>query len=185
MTWLTPGRIKMRCPDITGKRFSYLTVLERSPKKPKSGGYSLWECQCACGNKSTVRGSNLRMGRTVSCGCFNAQSKIVHGHTYHYLRGTWSTIKYRCCNPKAKQWPDYGGRGITLHPAWQDLPTFVADILAEIGHRPNGKTLDRINNDDGYKPGNIRWATSREQNQNKRNSTSGHHIPVFALSLPG
>lgn len=127
----------------------------------------------------------LVKGTTRSCGCLrretsaanNAVVKRVHGMRHHELYATWTSEKARCSNPANPGYKDYGGRGIKFYPPWQDFPTFVCDVEAEIGPRPPGKhprsgralyTLDRKDNDGDYWPGNIRWADAREQLLNRR-----------------
>ncbi len=90
--------------------------------------------------------------------------KYVHRH----LRALWSNIKCRCLNPLVSSYKDYGGRGSAIYEPWLDPYNFVADILAEIGPRPKDLSLDRINNDGNYEPGNIRWATQKVQVNNSR-----------------
>ena len=97
--------------------------------------------------------------------------------TEHPLYITWSNVFQRTTNSNHPRFCDYGGRGITLHPDWLDSRTFIRQVVEEIGERPEGMTLDRIDNDDGYKPGNIRWATGSEQQSNcrRRNNQSSKH----------
>lgn len=91
-----------------------------------------------------------------------------HGFSRHELAQIWYQILNRCENPRNKQYEDYGGRGIFVCPQWHDLPTFVRDIERDLGLRPAGLTLDRINNDGGYEPGNVRWADWHTQRVNQR-----------------
>lgn len=124
---------------------------------------------CDCGNQYTARNNNLRSGNTTSCGCRKQAARRTHGLSSHPLWGTWHAMLYRCEDPGHHAWPHYGGRGITVCPAWHDLAAFITDIETAIGPRPAGKTLDRIDNDGNYEPGNVRWATRAEQVANARN----------------
>jgi hypothetical protein len=155
--------------DITDYRFERLVVLNRhttnsADRKP------LWRCQCDCGTKVIVGGSSLKSGNTRSCGCLHKEGNATtHGHTKGYkdspTYNTWANMMTRCYNPKANNWDNYGGRGITVCERWHLFETFLEDV----GERPEGKTIDRYPNNDGnYEPGNVRWATRSEQNQNKR-----------------
>ena len=92
----------------------------------------------------------------------------THGLSGHPLYGTWGQMIDRCENPKHKNFRDYGGRGIQVSPAWHDAAIFLAWIDANLGPRPDGATLDRIDNDAGYEPGNVKWSTGAEQARNRR-----------------
>jgi len=97
-----------------------------------------------------------------------------HGLGLHPLYPTWQQMMYRTSNPKHPRFKDYGGRGIVVCEQWRDVTTFIGWILANLGPRPDGCTLDRIDNDRGYEPGNMRWATPAVQNRNQRKGTRPH-----------
>ena len=149
--------------DLTGKTFGKLTVLHRDKNNPQ--GDARWGCQCTCGNRTVVLGKSLRSGMTKSCGCHH------QGNTIHGMRGTpeytvWSSMVQRCTNPLHKCFHNYGGRGITICGAW--IASF-AEFYRHIGARPTPKhTLERIDNEGGYTPGNVKWATRQDQLNNTR-----------------
>lgn len=117
--------------------------------------------QCFCKRQWVVRLKALLCGNTTCCGCQYGSHK--QSKTRLYKR--WTSMKQRCYNKKFKQWKDYGGRGIKVCKKW--LHSFEA-FWKDVGNIPKGRTLDRINNDGDYKPSNIRWATRRQQQYNRR-----------------
>ncbi len=137
----------------------------------------LWECRCDCGNSVTVPTANLRSGNTGSCGCLNREESVsrcrdrtMHGECRDKQPSseyrTWNDMIRRCVNPNHAAWQHYGGRGITVCRQWRE--NFTA-FLRDIGRRPSPQhSLDRINNDGNYEPGNCRWATASEQRRNQR-----------------
>ena len=147
--------------NITGCRFGRLLILSRAGQDKYN--HTLWLCACDCGNKSTVTTSNLR--QTKSCGCYRLERSTRHGMAYSPTYRTWHGMKRRCLNPKDDHWKNYGGRGIGIDdPRWLKFENFLADM----GQRPLRKSLDRINNNEGYSKANCRWASPREQRQNQR-----------------
>jgi len=162
--------------DLTGLKFHRLTVLCKAPKELwKNKDHSYWFVQCDCGTQKVVAGRNLETGQTKSCGCLRkefaaskATNKTKHGHS---VRGSvsrtyrsWRAMKDRCLNPNSPSYPDYGGRGITIDPLWNDFSVF----LEQMGERPENTSLDRINNNGNYTYSNCRWSNFRNQNNNRR-----------------
>lgn len=147
------------------------TVIEEGPNTPQ--GLRRWRCRCQCGSEQLVAQTNLVKGQPASCGCL--QSEVTTARNYkHGLVGTseyrsWSAMKQRCSDPLQHEWHRYGGRGITVCAEWrEDFEAF----LAHVGLRPSPEhSIDRIDNDKGYEPGNVRWATRIEQ---RRNSSQIH-----------
>lgn len=158
---------KPTCPtfmDLEGRTFGRLTVLRYAG--PRGGGAS-WECKCLCGNISIVRRSPLIKGITVSCGCFASEVQrqwaVTHGMSYTAEYKIYISAKSRCQNSRDKGFYKYGGRGIEFR-----FDSFD-DFIACLGERPSlNHSVDRINNNGHYEPGNVRWATAKEQSRNTR-----------------
>jgi hypothetical protein len=163
-----------------GEVFGRLTVIGFTGVVTKHGQKKV-TCRCVCGLYVHVMMAALTSGQTTSCGCSQsedvAQRNVdmsTHGATRgprrHYLYLVWDSIKTRCFNDRSQHYVDYGGRGITMDRDWQaSFSKFRDDVLIEIGERPSRlHSIDRITNDGNYVPGNIRWATKRQQARNQR-----------------
>lgn len=154
--------------DVTGQRFGRLLAVAISHKRRRQ---IYWLCVCDCGTETTATGPHLRTGRKASCGCIKREhlvrlssAKVTHGLTHTAEYGIWGGIIDRCNNPKNKNWPRYGGRGITVCARWLHFENFLADM----GARPDARlSIDRVDNDGHYAPGNCRWATAKEQRHNQ------------------
>lgn len=158
----------MKMIDHTGKRFERLTVLRQDGLTVT--GHKQWLCKCDCGNEVSYRGTLLTQGVAKSCGCLRADNGAKafskHGMYYHSAYSTWPKMMHRCHNVESDDYPDYGGRGITVCERWHDVVNFIEDM----GERPAGMSIDRIDVDKGYEPGNCKWSTAKEQANNKRNT---------------
>lgn len=149
--------------DLTGQTINRWTFIRRDPS-----GRQIWLCRCSCGTERLVRSANIKNGSSKSCGCHNLEQLTFHGHAKKHGQRTstysiWQNIKGRCLNPKDTTFKFYGAKGIQVCTSWQES---FSNFLADMGERPEGKTLDRINPLGDYEPGNCRWATSKEQNRN-------------------
>lgn len=164
----------MRAPLAEGMRFGRLVLVDRaSPRKT----HGMWHVRCDCGTEKEVRARLLRDGITQSCGCLmrevngaRQKQRVRHGHARQGAHAAeydcWVAMRQRCSNPRNPMWHNYGGRGIQVCARW--INSFE-NFLADVGHRPGrGYSLDRIDNDRGYEPGNVRWATAKEQGRNTR-----------------
>lgn len=159
--------------DLTGKKFGRLIVLAfTSMNKHRQ---ALWSCKCVCGAISEVRGYMLKQGRVRSCGCLRRETQqrnaLTHGEQLGGKKSpeykAYHAAKGRCQNPNDQSYAKYGGRGIEFN--------FISfdEFLAEVGRRPSAEySIDRIDNNGHYQPGNVRWATWSQQNRNQRQRRS-------------
>lgn len=157
--------------NLVGLRFSRLKVVsEAQPYKSPSGRlYIMWNCICDCGNTTVVRSSALKPNGSKSCGCFSADSTkeraTTHGMTRTPTYTSYRAMVKRCSNPNDPAYAQYGGRGIQVCERWK---ISFENFLADMGLRPKRRTLDRIETNGNYEPGNCRWATKSEQQLNRR-----------------
>lgn len=147
-----------------GERYGRLVTARPDISKKK------YICLCDCGNEKSIWISALRGGLTKSCGCLHRENTVArnkagktHGAKNTPTYRSWTSLRSRCNNPNDLAYKRYGGRGITVCERWNSYENFVEDM----GERPEGTSIDRINNDKGYEPGNCRWATPIEQENNK------------------
>lgn len=160
---------KRSTKDINGTRFGRLVALY--PTGERRNEHFVWRCLCDCGRETEVTTGSLGTGRTRSCGCLRREFPYRHGGVGSPLYKCWTSIKARCLNPKNKSFKDHGGRGITIASEWiDDFQAFRDYINQNLGPRPKGYTLDRIENSEGYFPGNLRWAPRTVQAHNSRGS---------------
>lgn len=159
-----------RNTDLGGQHFGFLTVLGIDHRGQT--GKTFFRCRCDCGSLTTVVYSDLLRGHVLSCGCLrtrvNREMRTTHGGKGSPEYNSWQGMIARCHNPNNRAYARYGGRGIVVYDAWRhDFAAFLRDV----GPRPSpNHSLDRIDNSDGYRPGNVRWATPAEQAKNTRRS---------------
>lgn len=185
----TEGR-KGRNKLMAGQVFGRLQVLEIPP--PPKGGKKSCRCACLCGAYPIIPAGNISLahGGTKSCGCLKTDSTIARSTKHGYspagkttkIYWVWADMVGRCHNPAHKRYADYGGRGIEVCGAWRKFPGFLADM----GDKPDKMSIERIDNNLGYEPGNCKWATMQEQSHNKRNNTLSWDIVnnIRADTLP-
>jgi hypothetical protein len=179
--------VKGSYKDLAGRRIRSLVVVSLDYVHPVKG--ALWLCLCDCGKQWVTTGTSIRYGSVTSCGCQGLKraqlAKTTHGasrrvdgknRTPEYR--SWAGLRNRCNNPSNRSFHDYGARGITVCERWNDFAAFYSDM----GPRPAGTSIERINNDLGYSPSNCCWATRTQQNRNTRRnrfiSINGKKMPI-------
>ena len=151
--------------DFIGSKFGYLTAVEPLHIDGK------WRFSCSCGETIVRRKTDVTSGKVSSCGCktseLHARHATKHGYANSLTWNSWMAMMQRCTNKNIKAFHRYGGRGIRVCDRWTNISNFVSDM----GERPSKKhSIDRINNEGNYEPGNCRWATSKVQTLNKCNA---------------
>lgn len=155
-----------RCDDLSGMKFGYWKVVERAANN--SQGSAMWACECECGNRRILRAQVLRNGRSLSCGCHKNDYNKRHGGKGSRLYEIWRQMRYRCDNQNNHAYNDYGGRGIKVCSEWYDFAKF-RDWAYSAGYSDD-LSIDRIDVNGNYEPSNCRWATSKIQMNNRRNT---------------
>lgn len=162
--------------ELSGQSFGRWTVIEKGDIG--RNGEIFWACRCSCGTERMVLARLLRSGGSTSCGC----NRRTHGLTKSGTHKSWESMFQRCTNQNAPDFPRYGGRGIQICERWGSFESFLSDM----GVRPEGKSLDRIDNSKNYTPENCKWSTPQEQQQNKSNCPTveyeGQQITISALA---
>jgi len=151
--------------DYTGQKFGSLLVIKRLPQEPYTK--AKYMCICDCGNETIVSGSNLVTGHAESCGCKVIKHGLAHKERLYNI---WVGMRQRCRDKNSKDYPNYGGRGISVCSEWNDYLTFRKWAL-ENGYQDN-LSIDRINSDGNYKPSNCRWESYINQNNNKTDNVT-------------
>lgn len=149
---------------VAGMKIGKLVALGKVKAHNKSSAF--WAFKCSCGRQFEASSSHVMSGHTTSCGCGRSRSHLIHGYSKVKNRtyASWKAMRSRCLSATSLQWKWYGSRGIGICDRWSSFNLFLADM----GERPAGKTLHRVDNEKGYTPDNCVWATPKEQASNNR-----------------
>lgn len=167
--------------DLHGCVFGRLTVLAFHGMS--ANHKALWSCRCACGMERVVLSGSLMSGKTVSCGCFKAERLVtfsrIHGLSHTGAYQSWKDMMGRCYRPKVRAFKDYGGRGIRVCKRWHRFEAFFRDM----GDRPSGLEIDRVDVNGSYCPKNCRWSDEKTQALNKRGSRVFYDVNCKRISM--
>lgn len=157
--------------NLIGQKFGRLTVVDRAPNDKSL--HANWVCKCSCGNTKVVGARHLKSGNTISCGCYakerSSERNTTHGMSNTRLFHIWTGMNGRCYCHGHNAYSRYGGRGIGVCDEWRhDFEGFYNWAMST-GY-DDSLSIDRINNDKGYEPSNCRWATPKQQANNRRNN---------------
>lgn len=163
--------------DISGNKYNMLTVIGYV-------GDGKWNCSCECGNEKIIRTAKITGGWTKSCGCIKKNNAKKHGYSRKTEYNIWQNMKARCYNRDSASYKLYGARGITVCDRWlESFENFIEDM----GNKPDGMSLERIDNNSGYSKDNCMWATHTEQALNRRTNTTvsfmGEELPLKAMCI--
>ena len=165
------GRKKFNEKDYVGKKFGLLTILKFTSIQRCPTGSQIFRkclCKCKCGTKREYYFNNIKSGLSQSCGC-KEMIGCRDGISGHPFYNTWTMMMKRCYDPKSNGFKNYGKRGIDVYKDWHTVENFTRDVDNILGGKPSdAHSLDRIDNNRGYYPDNIRWATAKEQMNNTR-----------------
>ncbi len=157
--------ITVTLPYPISAKFGRLTVMERAEND--RFGRTQWHCRCDCGKDHVAALFRLTSGHTKSCGCLRGKANATHRGKGTPTHNTWSAMKQRCADPNHAQFQYYGGRGVSVCHRWAES---YEVFLADMGERPAGMSIERINTNGNYEPGNCKWATDHEQQRNRRST---------------
>lgn len=151
--------------NLLNQRFGRLIVISEAGLTKHNK--KKWLCRCDCGNTKEIIGGNLSSGIATSCGCYNTELITKHGDHKSPFYAVWRDLRFRCNTPTSPEYSNYGGRGIKVAPEWEDYSVFKTDMFPSY---KKGLTIDRIDVNGNYCKNNCKWATVKEQNNNKRNT---------------
>lgn len=157
--------ITLTLPYPISAKFGQLTILSRAEND--RFGRTQWHCRCDCGKEHIAALFRLTSGHTKSCGCIRKKGQPIHRMKGTPTYNSWRAMKQRCNYPSSDEYQNYGGRGIRVCERWNKS---FEDFFADMGERPLGMSIERIDSSKGYEPGNCKWATDHEQARNRRST---------------